>query len=123
MKTAEDIMNAIEKTKQRINKAKSSAALTAAINEMSRLAWMLSLYEHQPSDKVAVCVIANAPDGAADGEAVKVAEGYRTWTHIKAWPTGEPNEIVLFPIDYADLIKVLTDLEKRGFQVRAEEKE
>ena len=122
-RTLEDIQLELEDAKKRLIKAKSAAALTTIINEISRLTWLLSLYEHNPSDKVSVCVIAQAPKDAPTNAAARVAEGYCTWTHMKAWPTVEKNEIIIFPVDYSDLIMVLSDLDERGFSCRIEEKD
>lgn len=121
--TKNEIIASIDKAKERLNKAQDSVALTDVLNELSHLAWKLGLFEHHPDTKVDVCVFATAPEGSDKHEASRLAEGYRTLTHIKAWPTCAPNEIVIFPVDYADLIKVLGDLDEMGFSSRLESKD
>lgn len=123
MRTKEEINAAIEKAKERLDSAADSVALTAALNELSRLAWWKSLFEQQSDKKIDFCLLATVPVGSDKDSAAKFAQFYREHTHIKAWPTCEPGEIVVFPVDYGDLIKVMSDLEDAGYSVRVENKE
>lgn len=122
MRTVKEICAAIDEAKKKLMKASSTSALTKSIDELSQLTWRLSLHEQGPSAKVDVCVFATAPMSASVDSAKKLSEHYRHKTHIKAWETLEPNEVVIFPVDYADLIKVLGDLEEWGYEYRVEKK-
>ncbi len=123
MRTVKEICATIDAAKKKLMKASSTSALTECINELSQLTWRLSLYEKEPSAKVDVCVFATAPISASVDSAKNLSAHFRHKTHIKAWTTLEPNEVVIFPVDYADLIKVLGDLEALGYEYRVEKKE
>ena len=122
MTTIEEVRSAIEEAKVRLATATTSAALTECIDELTRLTCLLSLDEY-PEVKTGMCVLAQAPQGAASTAAKDRAANYRHTTHIKAWTTSEPNELVIFPVDNADMIKVIDDLERLGYKFSFEKKE
>ncbi len=123
MKTKEEVILAISNAKKTLDRAQGSMALMAAINKLSHLTWLLSIFEADPSNKVNVCVFGIAPVAAAKDAAKVLADQISQYSHLKAWPTCEPNELVVFPVDNADLIEVLNALENRGYKVRIENKE
>ena len=119
MKTKQDIQKDIKKTAQLIAKTQDPSVITALVNYLSRLSWLLNLHENI-TERTQGCLIAT---GTKDNDAVKVAEHYRTQTHIKAWPGVEPYEAVFFPYDNGDLLMLLDEFEGKGFKIRIAPKE